>query len=277
VIVSAAAELANVSDQADFLERVDEATVALEERGLDPEVVVADKGHHSGENLVGIEERGLVGLVSSPNQNRGRPGFRRDDFRYDAESDTLTCAAGEVLRRLAKKDKSSRHYKAKGSVCQGCVNFGVCTTNKRGRSVMISVHEELVKANRERVHSEELRPLVRIRGQRGEAPFGYFKQFGGLRRFAGRGLAYAEKKTLIAALGWNLLLLVKALIRSTPDLSDAFSALIWLANLLWSRTKRLLAGILGRASRTAPKPLQMATSPSSLLISVKKVLLSGGC
>jgi transposase len=277
VIVSAGAELANVSDQADFLERVDEAVEALADRGLDPEVIVADKGHHSGENLVGIEERGLVALISSPNQNRGQPGFRRDDFVYEAETDRLICPEGQMLSRLSKKDQSSRHYKAKGNVCQGCPNFGVCTTNKRGRSVMISGHEELVKANRERVHSEGLRPLVQIRRQRGEAPFGYLKQFGGLRRFAGRGLAYAVKKTLIAVLGWNLLLLVKTLMRRTPRVGDAVSVLIWLVNSLWTRTKRLLAGILGRVSRTAPKPLRMATSPSSLLISVGKVLLSGGC
>jgi len=39
------------------------------------------------------------------------------------------------------------------------------------------------------------RPLTQVRHQRGEA------LFGGLRRFAGRGLEYALKKKLIAALG----------------------------------------------------------------------------
>lgn len=277
VIVSAGADLANVSDQADFMERVDEAVEALEDRGLDPEVVVADKGHHSGENLAGLEERGLVSLISSPNQNRGQPGFRRDDFVYEAETDRLICPEGQVLSRLKKKDESSRHYKAKGSVCQGCPNFGVCTTNKRGRSVMIGGHEALVKANREQVHSEELRPLVQIRRQRGEAPFGYLKQFGGLRRFAGRGLAYAVKKTLIAVLGWNLLLLVKTLMRSTPRVGDAVSVPIWLVTSLWIRIKWLLAGILGRASRIGQEKRRIPISPSTFSVPARKTILSGGC
>src|SRR5215212_462669 len=98
VIVSAGAELANVSDQADFLQRVDEATETLAERGLELQAVVADKGHHSGENLAGIEERGLVGLISSPNTCRGEPGFQRIDFRYDAERDLFVCPAGVELR-----------------------------------------------------------------------------------------------------------------------------------------------------------------------------------
>ena len=65
-------------------------------------------------------------------------------------------------------------------------------------------------ANAERVHSAAARPLLMIRRQRGERPFGYFKQYGGLRRLNGRGLAHAEKKVLLAAIGWNLLLMVKA-------------------------------------------------------------------
>lgn len=44
VIIGAGAEYANLSDQADFVERVDKATAALEDRGLSP-TVVADKGH----------------------------------------------------------------------------------------------------------------------------------------------------------------------------------------------------------------------------------------
>jgi len=56
VILSAGAELANMSDQADFLGRVDEVEVTLSERGLELQAVVADKGHHSGENLAGLVE-----------------------------------------------------------------------------------------------------------------------------------------------------------------------------------------------------------------------------
>ena len=277
VIVSAGADLANVSDQADFLERVDEAVESLGRLGMRPVAIVADKGHHSGENLSGVEERGLVPLVSSPNQNRGKAGFRREDFEYDAETDTLRCPADQVLRRLSKKDESSRHYKAKGSVCQGCPNFGVCTTNRRGRSVTISIYEGLVKENRERVHSEELHPLVRIRGQRGEAPFGYFKMYGGLRRFAGRGLWYAVKKTLIAAIGWNLLLLVKALMRGGTGLRPTICGIIALILTLLNRIQTLLPAMLGNARRNPRKDRQARRLPPTLLSINAKPTLSGGC
>ena len=269
VIVSAGADLANTSDQTDCLERVDEAKEALEERGLVPVAIVADKGHHCGDNLVGIEERGLIALVSSPNQNRGAPGFRREDFRYDPESDTLICPAGQILTRLSRKDRIARHYKAKGSVCRSCPSFGVCTRSKSGRTVSISIYEEQIQANRERVHSEEARPLMQIRRQRGERPFGYFKQFGGLRRFAGRGLAYAVKKTLIAALGWNLLIVVKTLMRN-PVPNAPLPAFVRLLLSLWTTIQKMLTQneTRDRSFETRPRP--------DLTRTVWKAALSGG-
>lgn len=213
IILCAGAELANVSDQTDFLERVDEVTETVSEMGLNVEVIVTDKGHHSGENLAGMEQRSPLALISSPKTSRGKAGFRREDFAYDSERDELICPAGQVLSRLSRKDSTSRYYGAKPKACRSCAHFGVCTKNKNGRNVSISIHEDLILANRERVHSEAARPLMQIRRQRGEAPFGYFKMFGGLCRFAGRGLDYATKKTLIAGAGWNLLLLVNRVIR----------------------------------------------------------------
>jgi Transposase DDE domain len=180
----------------------------LAERGLELQAVVADKGHHSGENLAGLEERELVGLISSPNTARGKPGFQRQDFTYDAEHDLFLCPMGVLLRRRQITEGAARQYQARGSDCRACPHFGVCTKSRTGRNVSVPVHEELIQANRERVRSPEWRPLLQIRRQRGEGPFGCFKQFGGLQRFAGRGLDYATKKTLMAAAGWNLLRLM---------------------------------------------------------------------
>ena len=180
-----------------------------------------------------MQERSCVALISSPKTSRGKPGFRREDFKYYEDRDELICPAGQVLTRRSRKDSTSRYYGAKAKACQSCIHFGVCTESKNGRSVSVSMYEDLILANRERVHSECARPLMQIRRQRGEAPFGYFTMFGGLRRFAGRGLAYATKKTLIAAAGWNLLLLVKKVMRD-KTLNAPISSLIRLVLGLWN-------------------------------------------
>lgn len=276
VIVTAGAERANVSDQADFLLRVDEAVETLAERGLAVQAVVADKGHHSGENLAGIEEREVVGLISSPNSARGAPGFRREDFIYDAEQDLFVCPAGVALRRRQLPGGAARQYQARGSECRACPHFGVCTKSKTGRSVSVPVHEALIQANRERVHTPEWRPLLQIRRQRGEAPFGYFKQFGGLRRFAGRGLEYATKKTLIAAVGWNLLRLL-AHGAAPSDLLWAFSLLVGAIAVLWVASWRL-QNPYWRMGRCRPRREAQSNAPQAQLPAFGPIAsLSGAC
>jgi len=261
VIVTAGAALANVSDQADFLFRVDEATETLAERGLAVQAVVADKGHHSGENLAGLEERALVGLISSPTTARGKPGFQREDFRYDPERDLFVCPMGVLLRRRQMPPGAAPQYQARGKDCRQCPHFGVCTKSKTGRSVSVPVHEALITANRERVHSLAFRPLLQIRRQRGEAPFGYFKQFGGLRRLAGRGLAYATKKTLMAAVGWNLLRLLSQRAASPATLPLPCLLAPWIGDLL-NRLGRFEAHLWGLQRATSRWALPWtATAP----------------
>jgi len=279
VIVTVGAELANVSDQADFLVRVDEAEVILAERGLELVAVVADKGHHSGENLAGLEERELVGLISSPRTERGAPGFQRVNFVYDPETDTFHCPAGKTLRRRQGDERVSKQHQAKGSDCRSCPHFGVCTKSKTGRSLSVAIHEELIRANRERVRTEEYRPLLQIRRQRGEAPFGHFKGYGGLRRFAGRGLAYAQKKTLMAAAGWNLLRLLSV----TKDRREAENPRFGLLSAL--RAAQRAACRLGSRSqrlRVVGKPRPQSGDPVTarrrcLPRHSRKVALSGAC
>jgi transposase len=262
VILSAGASPADVSDQTDFIERVDEVVESMQERGLNVEVVVADKGHHSGENLTAMEEREPVALISSPKSSRGKPGFRREDFTYDEEKDQLVCPAGQILNRRKRDDSPSRYYQASGRVCQSCEHWGACTKNKNGRSVSISPYEGLIVENRERVRSEAARPLMQIRRQRGEAPFGYFKMFGGLRRFAGRGLEYAQKKTLIAALCWNLLLLVKKVMRER-QVNAAFVGVSRLFFVLISCLQALLAALLHeKDGRTESSYKMLSLRPS---------------
>jgi transposase len=275
VLVVAGAEYANVSDQADFLGRVDEAEVTLAERGLELKAVVADKGHHSGENLAGLAERELVGLISSPHSTRGQPGFRREDFTYDAERDLFVCPVGMVLRRRQLPEGVARQYQARGSDCRGCPHFGVCTKSKTGRSLSVPVHEELIQANRARVRDPELRPLLQIRRQRGEGPFGYFKQFGGLRRFAGRGLAYAQKKTLIAGAGWNLLRLLAH--GALPAAARRISRRLRLGSAFLTRLWRLQKRFWGRKPL---EPLRTAVRVTRAMITCgcrRMTPLSGGC
>lgn len=237
VVVSCGADVATLSDQQACLGRVDEAVAALEALGKQPQIVVADKGHHSGENLVGIEERNLAPLISSPRTQRGPEGFRREDFTYNEKKDQWQCPVGAVLGRVDRRNQVARVYRANAAVCRACPHFGKCTESKGGRQLSVSVHDEVIQANRERVHSEAAKPLMQIRRQRGEAPFNYFKNHGGLKRLSGHGLGFAEKRAKVAGMGWNLLLLIKRLLRK--EKAAALGAVLPLLRVLWGLVELL--------------------------------------
>jgi hypothetical protein len=231
VIVSVGADYADHSDQQTCLDRVDAAVANVVAVGGTPQMIVADKGHHSGENLRGIADRGLIPLISSPCQTRGAEGFRREDFTYQEAIDSYTCPAGATLtRRTSRQD--TRLYQARGAVCRACPHFGVCTKSNTGRGLSISHDDEIIQQNRARVHHPDARPILMIRRQRGEAPFGYFKQFGGLRRLTGHGLTFATKKALIAGIGWNLLRMLKVAMAEWPYFA-VLCGLCWLLLSLW--------------------------------------------
>jgi transposase len=284
IITSASAEFANVSDQADFLPRVDEAVAALAERGLGVVAIVADKGHHSGENLAGLAEREVVGLIASPRPERGQPGFQRKDFVYDAEADVFRCPEGVELRRR-KLAGGAKQYQARGSDCKACPHFGTCTSSRTGRSLRVAEHEELIQANRKRVHSAEARPLLMIRRQRGEAPFGYFKQFGGLRRFAGRGLAYAQRKVLIAAAGFNLIKLLRKTAQPAPAGADPaagapqspFGRHFGVLRALWGGLRAVWRASSGTRGGRRPKMGYGSESAALGPIPAQMTPISGGC
>ncbi|MHB9023055.1 MAG: transposase [Armatimonadota bacterium] len=162
VIVSVGADYADHGDQQTCLDRVDEAVEHVEAVGGTPQMIVGDKGHHSGENLRGIAERGLIPLTSSPCQTRGAEGFRRENFTFDPQTDCYTCPAGQTLTRRTSRQDTKR-YQARGAVCRACPHFEVCTTSKTGRGLSISHDDEIIQQNRERVHHPDARPIMMIR------------------------------------------------------------------------------------------------------------------
>jgi len=133
----------------------------------------------------------------------------------------------------------------------------------------ISHDDALIQQNRARVHHPDARPIMMIRRQRGEAPFGYFKQFGGLGRLTGHGLTFATKKALIAGIGWNLRKLLKVALPVSARL-----AALWGLRWLYVVCCEAMSGAFGKHIDRAPlQALKIKNSGWP----VKKRALSAGC
>jgi len=207
-VVQIGAEPGNVRDSVDLPQRMEEAKANLEQVGLTPTDVTADRGHHSEENVVEIEAMGVFPIIRARAQ-AGPPGFRGQDFAYRAEEDVYLCPAGQRLARRSSLSTEGRaHYRALGDTCQQCEHFGVCTKSANGRTVARAAPCEEVERNAQRVHSVEGRFLLGQHRQRAEGPWSYAKLYGGLARMGPRGLANAIKKALVQGIGWNIMKLI---------------------------------------------------------------------
>jgi hypothetical protein len=226
-VVQIGAEPGNVRDNVDLPQRLEEAKANLEELGLQPESVTADRGHHSRENVVELEAMGVSPIIRARAQ-LGPAGFREQDFQYMPEEDAYQCPAGARLTRRSSSCAEGRvHYRASGGTCQQCDHFGVCTKSAAGRTIVRAAPCEEVERNRERVHSVDGRFLLGQHRQRAEGPWSYAKLYGGLARMGPRGLANAIKKALVQGIGWNVMRLIAHLTGLRPrGWSEAAPALL---------------------------------------------------
>ena len=119
------------------------------------ETVVADSQYGTADNFRACHERAItshMGDMLAPQKKKGRREgiFGYDDFKYDKESDTLTCPAGETLtRRKHKKERKAFEYACPVKVCAQCCIRSQCTRAKgTARTIKRHYNHEAVEAGR---------------------------------------------------------------------------------------------------------------------------------
>ena len=226
-VVQIGAEPGNVRDSVDLPQRLEEAKANLEELGLRPSCVTADRGHHSEENMIELEALGIDPIIRARTR-LGPAGFRQKDFQYLAGEDAYLCPAEQRLTRRRSSSAEGRvHYRASGETCRQCEHFGVCTKSANGRTIARAARCEEVERKAQRVHSVEGRFLLGQHRQRAQGPWSYAKLYGGLARMGPRGLANAIKKALVQGIGWNVMKLIAHLTGLRPrGWSEAAPALL---------------------------------------------------
>ena len=80
-------------------------------------------------------------------------------------------------------------------------------SQKGGRSIRRSEHEDLIVAHQAWMETEEAQAVYRLRGQTIEIVFADLKEHRGLRRFSGRGLVCVRAEVALEVLLHNMLAL----------------------------------------------------------------------
>jgi transposase len=170
------------------------------------EEVVADKGYHSNESLLGFEERGVRPQISEP-------------------------------------DRGRRNWKDKAEA------------------------KKAVYANRRRLRTSRGRQLQRHRGEKIERSNAHLYETGGMRRTHLRGHANILKRLIIHAAGYNLGLLMRALLgigkpRTLQNATKTLLAALRAAARGWLSVWMVLTALL----LARPRPHQPTTPRSRLAI-----------
>lgn len=196
------------------------AEPAKEVLGVEQIAVVADRGYFKIEDIEACEKAGMQPYVPRPQRGPSvRAGlFRKDEFRYDPESNTLLCPAGQrlppysssLLRGIKKINYANK------LACRECPIRARCTRNSF-RAVSRLENEAVLDRMQDRLAR---RPgVLDQRREMVEHPFGTIKQWMNQGAFLMRGLEKVRGEFSLMALTYNLRRVLN--IVSFPELMGA--------------------------------------------------------
>ena len=192
-----------VNDEEQLAPMAVAAKEALEVETLE---VGADRGYHTGPQVVKCEANAITPYVPAPktSKNQGRGLFTKESFTYSVERDAYRCPAGEWLSPCtqAMVDGRRMRYYANWPACQGCPLRAKCTQSKQGRRILRTPEEERVEAMRQRLQQ---RPeLMLERKSTVEHPFGTLKRWWDGSYFLLKGLRKVRGEFSLMTLAYNL-------------------------------------------------------------------------
>ena len=119
-------------------------------------------------------------------------GFEIDNFTYNEDKDVYTCPEGQQLHRTHNNpgtEKSGRKvFEFQCYNCENCKSLGMCTKNKKGRSIKVSVNKEYMDSFKKEMKTDENKKLIQKRKEIIEHPFGTIKRNWGYTYFMQRGI-----------------------------------------------------------------------------------------
>lgn len=123
--------------------------------------VVADSKYGTVENFVRCQQQGirthLGDVLAKQTNNPRRAGiFPETAFRYDPQSNTCQCPAGQTLRpRRLHPVRRTWEFRAAKGVCAACHLRSQCTRASYGRTIKRHEYQALLDRARGQAHSPE--------------------------------------------------------------------------------------------------------------------------
>ena len=180
--------------------------------GTKASLTLADAGYHSGGNLEECARRGQTIVMPEAARRLLKSPYHKDRFIHDEGSDSYICPQGQRLffdRFIQANTARVRLYRtSSGAVCQACLAFGECTTDRnRGRGLGIGPHDVALRRHRAWMATDRARQANRRRSHLIEPIFGIIKEQMAARRFMLRGIMNVAAEWTMLATAFNLRIL----------------------------------------------------------------------
>jgi hypothetical protein len=181
------------------------AATAKQVLGVERIAATADKGYFKIEDIEACEAAGIDAYVPRPQRGPSvRAGlFRKDEFRYDPDSDTLLCPAGQRLRPYSSslmRGLKKINY-ANKQACRDCPLRSQCTRHSF-RTVSRLENEAVLDRMDARIARNP--EIVKLRRELVEHPFGSIKQWMNQGAFLMRRLRKVRAEFSLTTLAYNL-------------------------------------------------------------------------
>ena len=184
----------------------------LQARHIPPDAQYVDKAYVNGTTLQTSADRqiDLRGELPTPRSSKP-PGFRLADFKIDLTNQVAICPQGNPSISFNPSTQADVLFHVRfGKQCQTCPVHTLCTTEKRGRSLEISLYHDLRQARYQAMQDPafalEMNQRARI-----ESCISELKRAHGLRQARYRGMQKMRLQAAFTATAANLKRLVRAL------------------------------------------------------------------
>lgn len=182
--------------------------------GVDEVDVLADKGYSNTMDLKKCEENGITPFVPSnaarvPKSGIPKAGYRKEDFKYDAETDSYKCPQGEklykkrVAEKINKRNEKYRLFYYKTPLCEKCPVREKFCAGKDQKKRVISRHEHEDAKERSDARLKKNPEQLKQRQMLSEHPFGTLKNWG-FGQFLTRGLKNVSTEMSLSTLAYNI-------------------------------------------------------------------------
>jgi transposase len=170
----------------------------------------ADGGFYSPEQLVKAEEAGMNVLVNISEQIEPKGeghDYHKSKFSLNAKEDVVICPQGKALTFECVKDNRHKTGKLRIYRChhgKDCLFASDCTKDKRGRSIEIEPHYDVLRRQINKQKDPHKKELLEKRKQIVEPVFGIIKHCMGFWRFTVRGLENVKTQWSLICTTFNL-------------------------------------------------------------------------